>query len=76
LAARDFRPLAPPVGRGDGGKDSADRLMPPQAAGMSCYSVAEEITPVCADFVVERRGFEPVTSAARVATLVDGAAAS
>jgi hypothetical protein len=50
--------------------------MPPQAAGMSCYSVAVENTPVCADFLVERRGFEPVTSAARVATLVDGAAAS
>jgi hypothetical protein len=32
--------------------------MRPQAAGMSCYSVAEEITPVCADFLVERRGFE------------------
>jgi hypothetical protein len=26
--------------------------MPPQAARMSCYSVAEEITPVCADFLV------------------------
>jgi hypothetical protein len=26
----------------------------PQAAGMSCYSVAEEITPVCADFLVVR----------------------
>jgi hypothetical protein len=26
--------------------------MRPQAAGMSCYSVAEEINPVCADFVV------------------------
>jgi hypothetical protein len=32
--------------------------MPPQAAGMSCYSVAEEITSICADFVVELRGFE------------------
>jgi hypothetical protein len=37
------------MGRGDGRKDSADRLMPPQAAGMSCYSGAEEITPVRAD---------------------------
>jgi hypothetical protein len=40
------------MGRGDSGKDSADRLMPPQAAGMSCYSMAEEITPVCADYLV------------------------
>jgi hypothetical protein len=40
FAAGDFRPLAPPMGRGDGRKDSADRLMPPQAAGMSGYSVA------------------------------------
>jgi hypothetical protein len=39
--------------RGGGRKDSADRLMQPQAAGMSCYSVAEEIT----------WGFEPLTSA-------------
>jgi hypothetical protein len=29
-----------PMGRGDGRKDPADRLMPPQAAGMSCYSLA------------------------------------
>jgi hypothetical protein len=29
-----------------------------QAAGMSRYSVAEEITSICADFVVERRGFK------------------
>ena len=27
----------------------ADRLLPPQVAEMSCYSVAEEITSVCAD---------------------------
>ena len=32
--------------------------MPPQAAGMSCYSVAEEIMPGRADFLVELRGFE------------------
>ena len=32
--------------------------MLPQAAGMSCYSVAEEITSICADFLVERRGFK------------------
>ena len=52
FAARDFRPHAPPMSRGDGRKDSADRLLPPQAAGMSCYSVAEEITSICADFLV------------------------
>jgi hypothetical protein len=32
--------------------------MPPQAAGISYYSVAEEIAPILADFLVERRGFE------------------
>ena len=53
------------MGRGDGRKDSADRLMPPQAAGMSCYSVAEEIMPGRPDFLVELRGFEPLTSAMR-----------
>ena len=42
--------------RGDGRKASADRLMPPQAAGMSRYSAAEEITSICADFPVELRG--------------------
>jgi hypothetical protein len=30
--------------------------MPPQAAGMSCYSVAEEIIPGRVDFLVELRG--------------------
>ena len=25
---------------------------------MSCYSLAEKITPICADFLVELRGFE------------------
>jgi hypothetical protein len=34
--------------------------MRPQAAGMSCYSVAEEITSVRGDFLVELRGFEPM----------------
>jgi hypothetical protein len=29
---------------------SADQLMPLQAAGMPCYSVAEEITPVRGEF--------------------------
>lgn len=37
--------------------------MPPQAAGMSCYSVAEEIMPRSAGYLVELRGFEPLTSA-------------
>ena len=44
----------------------ADRLLPPQVAEMSCYSVAEEITSVCADFLVERRGFEPMAIAGAV----------
>jgi hypothetical protein len=51
------------MSRGDGRKDSADQLLPPQAAGISCYSVAEEITPVCADYLVELRGFEPMAIA-------------
>jgi hypothetical protein len=38
--------------------------MPPQAAGMSCYSAAEEIMPGRADFLVERRGFEMMAIAA------------
>jgi hypothetical protein len=40
--------------------------MPPQAAGMSCYSVAEEITSICADYLVELRGFEPMAIAGAV----------
>jgi hypothetical protein len=43
----------------------ADRLLLPQVAGMSCYSVVKEITPVRGDFLVELRGFEPLTSAIR-----------
>ena len=35
--------------------------MRPQAAGMSCYSVAEEITSVRGDYLVELRGFKPLT---------------
>jgi len=66
FADRDFRPLAPPMGHADGRKDSTDRLMPPQAAGMSCYSVAEEITSICADYLVELRGFEPMANAGTV----------
>jgi site-specific DNA recombinase len=64
FAARDFRPCAPPVNRTDGGVDLADRLLPPQAAGMSCCSAGLEITSICADFLVELRGFEPLTSLA------------
>ena len=30
---------------------------------MSCYSVVEEIMPRGADYLVELRGFEPLTSA-------------
>jgi hypothetical protein len=37
--------------------------MPPQAAGMTCYSATDEITPGHADYLVELRGFEPLTSA-------------
>ena len=61
------RPHAPTMSRGDGRNDPADRLPSPQAAGMSCYSVAEEITSICADFLVELRGFEPLISAAQAA---------
>jgi hypothetical protein len=52
------------MSRGDGRKDPADRLLPPHAAGMSCYSVAEEIMPGRADYLVERDGFEPEISLA------------
>jgi hypothetical protein len=48
-----------PMSGGDGGKASVDRLLPPQAAVVSCYSVAEEIMPGRADFLEELRGFEP-----------------
>jgi hypothetical protein len=50
------------MSHGDGGIDLADRLRPLQVAEMSRYSVAEEITSICADFLVERRGFELRTS--------------
>jgi site-specific DNA recombinase len=70
FAARDFRPNAPEMSRGDGRKDSTDRLTPPQAAGMSCYSVAEEIIPGRADFLVELRGFEPVALALRASARI------
>jgi hypothetical protein len=32
----------------------ADRLMPPQAAEISSYSANQEITSICADFLVVR----------------------
>jgi hypothetical protein len=51
------------MSRGDGRKDPAHPLLPPQAAGMSCYSVAEEIMPGRADYLVEQRGFEPMAIA-------------
>jgi len=53
------------MSRRDGGMDMADRLLPTQAAEMSCYSADWEITSICADFLVELRGFEPLTSAMR-----------
>ena len=59
FAARDFRPYAPPMSRRDGGIDLADRRLPPQAAEMSRYSKDWEITSICGDCLVERRGFEP-----------------
>ncbi len=43
---------------------SADRLLPPKAAGMSCYSVAEKIVSGRADCMVERRGFKLMAIAA------------
>ena len=46
------------MSQGDGRKGSADRLMPPQAAEMSRYFWPWEIKSVCADFLVERRGFK------------------
>jgi hypothetical protein len=50
------------MSRRDGGIDLSDRLPSPQVAGMSCYSADEEITPICADFLVELRGSGPLTS--------------
>jgi hypothetical protein len=51
--------------RKDGGMDMADRRLPPQALEMSRYSVDQEITSIGADFLVELRGIEPLTSAVR-----------
>jgi hypothetical protein len=39
---------------------------------MSCYSVAEEIMSICADYLVDRRGFEPLTSAVRAPARLTG----
>jgi len=47
------------MSRGDGRKYSATVCCRPQVAEMSCYSVGWEITLLCADFLVELRGFEP-----------------
>jgi hypothetical protein len=43
--------------------DMADPLLASQVAEMSCYSGDKEIASVCADFLVELRGFEPLTAA-------------
>jgi hypothetical protein len=43
--------------------DMADPLLASQVAEMSCYSGDKEIASVCADYLVELRGFEPLTSA-------------
>ena len=40
------------------GDPSADRWLPPKAAGMSCYSVGEKIVSGRTDCLVERDGFE------------------
>jgi hypothetical protein len=52
------------MSRRDAGVQLADRLPTPQAAEISCYSAAQEITSICADFLVERRGFELMAIAA------------
>jgi hypothetical protein len=39
---------------------------------MSCYPVAQEITSICADYLVELRGFEPLTSAVQAPARVTG----
>jgi hypothetical protein len=42
---------------------------------MSSYSANQEITSICADFLVELRGFKPLTSAEQAPVRGDGAAA-
>jgi hypothetical protein len=39
---------------------------------MSCYPAASEITSICADYLVDRRGFEPLTSAVEAAARLTG----
>jgi hypothetical protein len=39
---------------------------------MSSYSANQEITPICADYLVDRRGFEPLTSAVEAAARLTG----
>jgi hypothetical protein len=51
------------MSRRDGGTGLADRLPTPQAAEISCYSTDREITSICADSLVELRGFEPMAIA-------------
>ena len=46
------------------------------ATGISCYLVVEEIMRGSADFQVDLRGFEPLTSAVRGTLGLDGGAAS
>jgi hypothetical protein len=48
-----------------GGGDSVDGLQPPQVAQMSSYFAEWKIISVRADFLVELRGFEPLTSASQ-----------
>ena len=57
--------------RGDRRIDSADRPPFGQATEMSSYSEAREILPERADFLVELRGFEPLTSAVRLGGSLD-----
>jgi hypothetical protein len=39
---------------------------------MSCYSADKEITSICGDFLVERRGFETLTSAVQAPARLTG----
>jgi hypothetical protein len=72
FAARDFpapRVANEPQRRWIG---HGDRLPPPEASEMSSYSANQEITLICADFLVERRGFEPLTSAVQAPARLTG----
>ena len=63
--------------RRERGMETAEKTQ--QTEGCRCkarYSVVEEITSICADCLVELRGFEPLTSAVRGTRGPDGAAAS